>query len=64
MIQDVASIAWGNYEWSAGGCTLMKKNKTHFISCKGISRINRSRSGAERLGFPARVGAKTQRRVF
>ncbi|BAZ10762.1 amine oxidase [Calothrix sp. NIES-4071] len=22
MIQDIASIAWGNYEWSAGGCTV------------------------------------------
>ena len=22
MIQDVASIAWGNYEWSAGGCAV------------------------------------------
>lgn len=22
MVADVASIAWGNYKWSAGGCTV------------------------------------------
>jgi hypothetical protein len=31
MIQYVASIAWGNYEWSAGGCTLLEKLK-HILS--------------------------------
>ena len=29
MIQDVASIAWGNYEWSAGGCTIHWDDSNH-----------------------------------
>ncbi|MBV6621389.1 MAG: FAD-dependent oxidoreductase [Rivularia sp. (in: Bacteria)] len=29
MIQDVASIAWGNYEWSAGGCTVHWDDSNH-----------------------------------
>ncbi|MEM9926327.1 MAG: NAD(P)/FAD-dependent oxidoreductase [Cyanobacteria bacterium P01_D01_bin.50] len=29
MIKDVASIAWGNYEWSAGGCTLHWDEENH-----------------------------------
>jgi len=29
MIQDVASIAWGNYEWSAGGCTVHWDEENH-----------------------------------
>ncbi|MBD2775825.1 flavin monoamine oxidase family protein [Iningainema tapete] len=37
MIKDVASIAWGNYEWSAGGCTVhwsddMSDESNHTIS--------------------------------
>lgn len=37
MIKDVASIAWGNYEWSAGGCTVhwsddMTDESNHTIS--------------------------------
>jgi monoamine oxidase len=31
MIQDVASIAWGNYEWSAGGCTVHWGEENHTI---------------------------------
>ncbi|MGB3640618.1 MAG: NAD(P)/FAD-dependent oxidoreductase [Rivularia sp. (in: cyanobacteria)] len=29
MITDVASIAWGNYEWSAGGCTIHWDDSNH-----------------------------------
>ncbi len=29
MIKDVASIAWGNYEWSAGGCTIHWDDSNH-----------------------------------
>lgn len=29
MIKDVASIAWGNYEWSAGGCTVHWDDSNH-----------------------------------
>ena len=29
MIQDVASIAWGNYEWSAGGCSVHWDDSNH-----------------------------------
>jgi monoamine oxidase len=37
MIADVASIAWGNYKWSAGGCTVhwsddMSDESNHTIS--------------------------------
>ncbi|PAX53474.1 flavin monoamine oxidase family protein, partial [Brunnivagina elsteri] len=37
MITDVASIAWGNYKWSAGGCTVhwsddMSDESNHTIS--------------------------------
>jgi monoamine oxidase len=28
MVSNVASIAWGNYEWSAGGCTVHWGNDT------------------------------------
>lgn len=32
MIQDVASIAWGNYEWSAGGCTVHWDDSNHTVN--------------------------------
>jgi monoamine oxidase len=37
MVADVASIAWGNYKWSAGGCTVhwsddMSDESNHTIS--------------------------------